>query len=144
MYGGDLAIPEAGGIQQREALHVVTDGVGFGKKRLEGFRTMEGEHPPGAVFDIIVIGEAGQLSRGFIGKADAIVDAYVFEGAVGIPSGLCLHFGDRLAEIVLFCFDHSDARCWSDTPELPRRAMPWDSLFSDPVRPSRTAPAGRQ
>ena len=68
---------------------------------------MEGKHAPGTVFDISIIRKTGELPGGFIGKANLILGGYVFEGAVGIASGLALDDRDVLAQLVLLRFNHA-------------------------------------
>ena len=69
---------------------------------------MEGKHAPGTVFDISIIRKTGELSGGLIGKADFILGGYIFEGAVGIASGLPLDHSDVLAQLVLLRFNHTN------------------------------------
>ncbi|WP_337414179.1 hypothetical protein [Vescimonas sp.] len=69
---------------------------------------MEGKHAPGTVFDISIIRKTGELPGGLIGKADFILGGYIFEGAVGIASGLPLDHSDVLAQLILLRFNHTN------------------------------------
>ena len=92
--GRDLAIPEPGGVQGRKMLHVVAGGVILFQQFPQALWPMETEDAAGAVFLVFVIGKTSQLSRGFIGKPDAVVCLDPLEGTPGVPAGLRLSSGD--------------------------------------------------
>ena len=104
----DLTLAEACGIKRREMLQIVANRIRLGKERLQGLRAMEREDPARAVFFICVIREAGQLAGGLVGKADAVIGFNIFEGAVGVATGLLFNGGNILSQVVLFGFNHAD------------------------------------
>ena len=69
---------------------------------------MEREYRTGTVFDIVVIGEADHLVRGFIGKTDLVIDLDVFERTVSIARGLFFNSRDVFSESGLLRFNDSD------------------------------------
>ena len=60
---------------------------------------MKGEDRPGAVFQIVIVCEPGQLVRRFVGKADGCISLDPLEFASGITCGLILHRGDLLSAL---------------------------------------------
>ena len=102
-----LAFAKAPAVQRRELLEAVAQGVVLAEHAQQRLRPVEGEHPTGAVFDVVIVGKARQLARGLIGEADAIVDVDVLEAAVGVAVGLLLDCGDGLSQVVLLGLYHA-------------------------------------
>ena len=69
---------------------------------------MEREHGTGAVLLVGIVGEARQLPRRLIRKADAVIDAHILEGAACIAPGLRLDGGNVLPLIVALRFDYAN------------------------------------
>ena len=107
LNGDLLALAESSGIERRETLHVVADGVRLLEQVAQRLRPEEIEYRAGTEFDVVVIREADQLVRGLVGEADAVVAGDALEGAACIAGGLILHGGDALAGLRALGLHHA-------------------------------------
>ena len=77
-----MTIAEAGFIERRNVLQIVTNCIRGSKQGRQRFRAMETEDLTGTEFLIIIVRELGQLICCFIGKPNAILIIDPLEGAI--------------------------------------------------------------
>ena len=75
-------------------LHIIADSVLRSQQSAKAFGAVKAEYAAGAILEILVIGEAGQLSCRLIGKPNTAPRFHPFEGTFSISAGLFFHGGD--------------------------------------------------
>ena len=104
----NLTLTESSSIKIRELLHSVPNGVWLFHQPLQFLGLMECKDAPRTIFDIVIIRETGQLTSGFVGKANSIYSLHPLEGTIYIAVGLTFHGSDILTGIVFFGLNDAD------------------------------------